>query len=531
MNARKSVPLLFISLFLILLPLQAQGHLERWNSIDIRHYRFEIDLNDSTDILRGKASFTVLFKQDSGRVILDLTGKKKDQKGMTVDSIHLTGLSCEYLHRDDKLLIKGPSGKTGSEHCYTIYYHGVPTDGLIISENRFGDRTFFSDNWPDRARHWIPVVDHPSDKATVEFLVSAPEYYGIVSIGKRVDERVINGRKTSHWHMKKPLSTKLMVIGVSPFAVDELTSSSGIPVSSWVYPQNRAAGFSDFSVALDPLDFFEDYIAPYPYSKLANVQSRTRYGGMENASCIFYHERTVNGKRNKEALFAHEIAHQWFGDAVSEFDWHHIWLSEGFATYLTDIFLEYKYGREAMMRSLLEEKKKVLEYSRRSPAPVVDTTLPVSVKLLNANSYDKGAWFLHMLRCELGDSLFRESIRSFYREYQFRNALTKDFQKVVESTAGREFEDFFHQWLYRPGHPVLSMDWEYGKRKLKLVVRQHQEDAFTFPLQVGVESKRISAQVHELRMTEKEQYFEIPLRKKPLQVVLDPDNCLLFEKF
>lgn len=531
MIARKSVLLLFISLFVILLPLQAQGHLERWNSIDIRHYRFEIDLNDSTDIIRGKASVTVRFKQDADRIILDLTGPGNSQKGMRVDSIHLTGIPCEYLHREDKLMIKNTSGKTGSEHLYIIYYHGVPTDGLIISENRFGDRTFFSDNWPDRARHWIPVVDHPSDKATVEFLVSAPEHYGIVSIGALEEEFSKNGRKHSHWHMKQPIPTKLMVIGVSPFAVDELVSSTGIPVSSWVYPQNREEGFSDFNVALDPLDFFEEYIAPYPYSKLANVQSRTRYGGMENASCIFYHERTVNGKRNKEALFAHEIAHQWFGDAVSEFDWHHIWLSEGFATYLTDIYLEYKYGREAMMRSLLEEKKKVLEYARRSLAPVVDTTLPVSVRLLNANSYDKGAWFLHMLRYELGDSLFRESLRSFYRQYQFRNALTEDFLEVVERTAGHEFEDFFHQWLYRPGHPVLSLDWEYGKGKLKLAVRQHQEDAFAFPLQVGMESKRNSSQVHEFRITEKEQYFEIPMRKKPQQVVLDPDNCLLYEKF
>ena len=131
-----------------------------------------------------------------------------------------------------------------------------------------------------------------------------------------------------------------MVIGVSPFAVQEMLSKSGIPLSSWVYPQNSEEGFFDYSIATRPLDFFESYIAPYPYSKLANVQSKTVYGGMENASCIFYHERTVTGKQDHEILITHEMAHQWFGDAVSELNWHHIWLSEGFATYLTDLYIE-----------------------------------------------------------------------------------------------------------------------------------------------------------------------------------------------
>src|SRR5207249_666261 len=126
-------------------------------------------------------------------------------------------------------------------------------------------------------------------------------------------------------------------------------SPKNIPVSAWVYPQDSAKGFYDYALATEILKFYANYIAPYPYKKLANVQSKTIFGGMENASAIFYAENSVNGERTSEDLLAHEIAHQWFGDMASETSFEHLWLSEGFATYFTDLYFEKKYGKEAMV--------------------------------------------------------------------------------------------------------------------------------------------------------------------------------------
>ena len=260
------------------------------------NYRFEINLNDTSDIIRGQTRIEILFKTDVDQFYLDFTNRNSEGIGMVTEEVLEDGNIADFIHENDRIVVTIHHAGKGSVRKYTIRYTGIPADGLIISENKFGDRTFFGDNWPNRAHHWLPVVDHPSDKALVEFLVHAPGHYGVVANGSKMVESHKDGRIFSHWKTSVPLPTKVMVIGVSPFAVQQINSTSGIPVSTWVYPQNRKEGFHDYSIAIQPLNFFEAYIAPYPFIKLANVQSKTVFGGMENASCIFYRECTVTGK-------------------------------------------------------------------------------------------------------------------------------------------------------------------------------------------------------------------------------------------
>ncbi len=515
---------------LVGLPVPGQHHFERWNTMDVQHYRFDIELSDTNDVIFGKAEVEIRFKSEVPDFRLDLVNLTQDGSGMKIDRITENGNEVPFIHENNAVQFQVKGIPEEAARKFLIEYHGIPADGLIISENKFGDRTFFGDNWPDRAHHWLPVVDHPSDKATVEFVVEAPSYYGIVSIGTKTSEIRDEQRITTHWVMNVPISTKLMVIGVSPFEVEYFESLSGIPISTWVYPQNRDAGFNDYNVAISPMNFFEKYIAPYPYSKLANVQSKTRYGGMENASCIFYHERTVTGKRDSELLFAHEIAHQWYGDAVSELDWHHVWISEGFSTYLTDLYIESEYGRDAFVASMLDEKRQVLEFARQRLAPIVDTTLPVSVKLLNKNSYEKAAWVLHMLRHELGDELFRRCLRTFYNDFKYDNALTKDFLQVVEHLSGRDFKAFFQQWFFAAGHPVLSEACKYKKGQIRLTIRQkQQQQLFQFPLEVRFELRNGSFIEQKFNISQQKETFKILSSVKPSKIILDPESWLLFE--
>jgi len=522
----------FALLFLLSFTLHAQDHHARFESIDVLHYRFEIELSDSSDVIWCKAELMIQFKKELNEFTLDLSAKNQEGSGMHIDELKENGIRAAYQHTEDGIQITATQVQPGESRKYQIFYHGIPADGLIISENKFGDRTFFGDNWPNRAQQWLPVVDHPSDKATVEFLVQAPAQYKVVSNGSKLKEQSHEGWTTTHWLTTVPLPTKLMVIGVSPFVVLTQRSSSGIPVSSWVYPQNRKEGLYDYRIATKPLDFFESYIAPYPYAKLANVQSKTVYGGMENASCIFYREGSVTGLRTNEILFAHEIAHQWFGDAVSEMDWHHIWISEGFATYFTDLYIEHTRGREAFVESLLDERKQVLSFARKRLAPVVDTTLPVSVRLLNSNSYEKGGWVLHMLRRELGDSLFQDCIQSFYEEYKFGNALTRDFQKVVEKVSGRSFEDFFQQWVYQAGHPLLSVDWKKRGKTVIVSINQHQKQSlFKFPLDIKLIDAKGESFTEILSIHSASQKFTLHPDFKPTKLILDPDTWLLYETY
>jgi len=523
-------PLLFFTLLLC-----AQDHHDRFAKIDVQHYRFELELSDQTDEIKGRAGIEVKFKDDIRSFHLDLVSASAGS-GMQVSGVTENGKAVDFSQEGEKLEINLSSRtEAGEERAYEISYQGIPKDGLVIGQNKHGDRTFFGDNWPNRARNWLPSVDHPSDKASVEFVVTAPNHYQVIANGRLVEETDLDEEtKLTHWKTDIVLPTKVMVIGVAPFAVQYLGDIQGIPMSSWVFSDDRKAGFYDYSQAAYVLDWFIDHVGPYPYAKLANVQSKTRYGGMENAGNIFYYENSVTGNRSIETLLAHEIAHQWFGNSASEANWHHVWLSEGFATYFTDLYVEGRHGRDAMVESLKEERETVLRFAAGSDRPIVDNTITNYNQLLNPNSYQKGAWVLHMLRNEIGEDAFWSGVRQYYEEYKYGNALTEDFQKIMEEASGRKLDWFFQQWVYRPGVPELEVDWKYKKRDdaIEITVRQRQKgQAYRLKLEMAFMDKKWNTlATKSVELTEKKQEFIIEgVEDKAEEVVLDPDTVLLFK--
>ena len=383
----------------------------RQPGIDVERYGFRLELRDGTKEIRGEADIHVLFKADAvAEVALDLIGSKPGAAGgMVVSSVADETGKLGFVHEGDRLRVKlGVPGTQGGRRRLTVSYAGVPSDGLLIGPNRHGELVFFGDNFPNRARHWLPVLDHPSDKAAVEFEITAPEPYQVVAPGLLVESTNLpENRRLTRYRETVPITTYCMVIGVGRFAVETIGHVGAVPVQSWVYPQERAAGFSDFRIALRPMELFSWRVGPFPYEKLANVQSKTRYGGMENASAIFYREGVVSGKGTNEGLFAHEIAHQWFGDSVTESDWDHTWLSEGFATYFTHVYHEYTAGRDAMARGLRRDRENVVRYFAKNPSSAIVTPASAALdNILSTNSYQKGGWFLHMLRRLVGDEAF-----------------------------------------------------------------------------------------------------------------------------
>ena len=503
------------------------------NNIDVLHYKFNIGLNDVNDTIHGVAEIKVKFINPSSMVDFDLTKAKANSKGMTVMNIE----GYEYtsrIHENNKLHIRLPKRyNTGDTITFVISYSGIPTDGLIISKTKFGHRSFFADNWPNRGHNWLPCHDDPADKATVEFIVTAPEHYQVVANGVQIEETSLgNGFRLTHWKEDTPISTKVMVIGVADFAVTLAGVVNGnIPVYSWVYPENKDKGFYDYEMAKDILPFFINKVGPYGYKKLANVQSKTRFGGLENANTIFYSENSVTGTRKSEGLLVHEIAHQWFGNMATEKSFGHLWLSEGFATYFTILYFENKYGKDTAIKMLKEDKEQVISFSKESNKAIVDTAETDFMKLLNANSYQKGGWILHMLRNQLGDSVFWRSIRKYYANYAGGIADTRDLQKVFESISGKDLKQFFDEWLYAPGQPELDITWRYDAKEkfLYVDVKQLQKNAFKFPLALKINtssgSKKEKVLVDKIASS-----FKIKQNEKPVSIIPDPETELLMSK-
>jgi aminopeptidase N len=498
-------------------------------ALDVQHYRFALQLNDSNNIIKGEATITIKFKQNVNEVNLDLVNKRNDGKGMTVTSVTKNGSVINFSQEAQRLIIND-AGIKDAESIYTISYEGIPADGLIISKNIFGHRTFFGDNWPNRAHNWLPCNDHVSDKASVEFIVTAPEHYQVIANGLQIEETNLpNHLKLTHWKEDVPLSPKIIVIGVADFGVNYVGDVDCVPLYSWVYPENKDSGFAHYAIAKNILPWYVQHVGPYAYKKLANVQSKTIFGGMENANTIFYFEQSVNDKA-LEALMAHEIAHQWFGNSASETDWPHLWLSEGFATYMTHLYHEEKYGVDSFNNRMRTDRDFVIAFSKRKSVPVVDTTEGNNLlALLDINSYQKGGWVLHMLRRKVGDSLFWKSIRKYYATYAGSNASTDDLKRVFEEVTNQNLETFFKQWLRTSGQPKLNIEWSYSsaKKSVTIKVEQLQNNLFEFSLQIGLVNGN-TTDVETVEMKNKIATKEISVKEKP-KIILDPNVNLLFE--
>ncbi|MFL5742197.1 MAG: M1 family metallopeptidase [Flavisolibacter sp.] len=506
----------------------AQSHGSTPDVVDVIHYRFEIELSDQSDAITGKATITVKFLAPASEIKFDLASLH-EEKGMIAFQVTEAGKELKTNQADDVLSIQLlQSARTGEERSFVVNYMGTPKDGLIISKNKYGDRTFFADNWPNRAHNWIPCIDRPDDKASFEFIVTAPSQYRVVSNGTLIEEKILDAqRKRTSWKEATALSTKVMVIGAARFAVKNYSDSPpAVPVSAWVYAQDSVRGFFDYAVAPAIVKFFSGYIAPFPYEKLANVQSKTIFGGMENASAIFYAEESVTGDRKWEDVLAHEIAHQWFGDMASEKSFAHLWLSEGFATYLTDIYLQNKYGKDTAVKRLQKEREDIVLFAQTNNHPVVDST-PDLMSLLNANSYQKGSWILHMLQWKVGDSLFQKIIQGYYQQYKGSNADTRDFEAVAERVSGRDLHDFFNFWLYQPQIPQIKLSYSNKGDHPVIMVEQTGKSVLDFWLPLGYKTAQGNIQEFALHINQRSMSFNNE-KGKGLELLLDPLTQLLF---
>lgn len=511
--------------------------------IDILNYSFQIVLSDDTDLIEVEATIDFTFKKEGMKTLrLDFVEKSSalDGKGMAVDSITEQGETVKFVHSDGILLIRLAASSADTEHRQVvIVYSGIPAAGLKIAPNKYGDRTFFSGNWPNKGRNWLPLVDHPYDKATSEFIVYAPEKYKVVSNGLLKEESTMRtGIRKTHWKQSVPIPVWQYALGVAEFAVQYVDTFDGKSIQTWVYKQDRDAGFYDFAVPTkQALSFYSEYVGPFAYEKLANIQSNSVGGGMEAASSIFYGDKSVTGERTERwrNVIIHEIAHQWFGNSVTEYDWDDVWLSEGITTYFTLLFIEHAYGRDAFVEGLKKSRETVFEFYNMNPNyRIAHDDLSDMGNVTTRMTYQKGAWIMHMLRNRIGDVGFRKGIRSYYRRFYNGNASTSDLIHEMESVSGQDLDGFFQQWLYQGGNPRLKAEWNYDSNggSLEIILNYVQGTEFQFNIPVEIEivyGDGSPSTIETLQLDEKSKKFTIPVKSEPVQLVVDPDTKLLAE--
>ncbi|HSG08779.1 MAG TPA: M1 family metallopeptidase [Longimicrobiales bacterium] len=518
-----------------------------YGDVDVIHYDAVIGLPaPGGTVIEGVATLTLRATRPGvAAAVLDFTG-------LGVTEVSVDGTPVEASHERGRLAIPLPGGAGPADtFAVRISYRGTPDDALFLGRNVHGEPVAFVDNWPNRTRFWLPTVDHPSDKATASFAVYAPEGWRVISNGRLVEENLPappaadgSTRRAWRWRTDVAVSPYNFVFGaarmdVRPVGLAACGSAPASPrpdgcveVSAWLFPEDVAQANLSFRRAAEMVDFYTDLIGPYPFEKLAHVESSTRFGGMENASAIFYTEQGLASGRNMEGTVAHETAHQWFGDSVTEADWPELWLSEGFATYFGHLYFEHAEGVADFRRRMEEDRRQVLASADVSSA-VIDREEQDLFALLNDNNYPKGGWVLHMLRGILGDETFFQGIRRYYAAFAGETATTQDLRAAMEGVSGKDLGWFFQQWLEEPGYPALSLThaWDASAGEVVVTVRQTQEaswPAFRLPLEIEVRPDAGGTERHEIELTGRAQTFRFRSAGPARQVALDPDGWVLF---
>ncbi len=515
----------------------------RQTGIDAIHYQFRLTLSDDSDAIAGEATITVKFLADKlGDIQLDLTSISGG-KGMSVTSVR-RGAAADtpgpasdaliHTHEKNRLrLVLPTASRAGQEFTFTVRYRGVPAAGLLHGQNIHGERTIFANNWPNEIRNWLPMIDHPYDKATGELIVTAPHHYQVVSNGTLVEEIDLpKGLRRTHWKQSVPIASWLYTLGVARFSAHHAGVVQGVPLQTWVFPQDRDAGLQLFEdTSRRAMNFFATQIGPYPYEKLANIQATGFSGGTEYATAIFYGEKGVNTGRGP---VVHEIAHQWWGNSVTERDWDDVWLSEGFATYFTLLFTEHDEGRDAFVDGLKRSRASIIQAEQKMPdTPVIHRNLSDMGRVLNTFVYQKGGWFLHMLRGEVGTEKFWQAIREYYRRYRDANASTAELRAVFEQVHGRPLDALFSQWLTRPGVPKIEGSWRYvpSKRAVEVALTQTQTpDPYRLAVEIGVVTQLGDVpRVERMEFAGRTATKSITVDAEPASVTIDPNTWLLME--
>jgi aminopeptidase N len=504
----------------------------RQPGVDVIHYVFRLTVNDSSDRIAGEATVTFRVVQRVPELALDLTSEANG-KGMAVSAVSVGGQPVAFKHQADRLHIPIPASATaGDELQATVTYSGLPREGLRLINNIHGERSIFSENWPNRARQWLPTLDHPSDKATGEFIVTAPAHYQVVANGVLLEELDLGGDlRRTHWKQSVPIASWLYALGVARFSVHHYAVVRGVPQQVWVFPQDRERAYQIFELTgRRAFEFFSDQIGPYPYEKLAHVQAAGLGGGTEHASAIFYGEKGVASGR---APVVHEVAHQWWGDAVTEKDWDDVWLSEGFATYFTHLYTERFDGRDAFVRNLRGDVQTILTAQKAAPdQPVIHRNLSDMSRVLNRFVYQKGGWVLHMLRGTIGTEKFWDGVREYYARFRDRNASTDDFRQVMERASGTQLTWFFDQWLKRPGMPAIRGSWHYdaAAKRIQIELAQTQEGApYRLPLEIGIVTASGPQRIERIELAAASGQFDVAADVEPSDVRLDPNSWVLMQ--
>ncbi len=438
--------------------------------------------------------------------------------------------------------------KKGAEGRVTVRYEAKPTRGMYFHRPSRAHPevplSLYTQGEATDNRHWFPCYDLPDDRMTVELFIDVPDELTTVSNGLVAGEEYTAGpRRIDHWVMSERLPSYLISVIAGPYET-WVEEHGDVVLEVNAFTGRLKEARNAFDRTGEMLDFFSDYLDhPYPYSRYAHtVVWDFLYGGMENTTSTTMNMRLLHGLEVRpnftaDSITAHELAHQWFGDLVTCETFSHIWLNEGFATYLTDLFFEHAEGiDEFRVRRWRQNRAYLVGTPRPSTLGLTRSERKDQpLELFGGKQYNRGAAILNQLRLEIGDHAFQAGVRLFLDRHNDDSATTEDLKRAFADAAGRDLSWFFTQWVYGAGYPVLRVTKEYfpDRKILSIRIRQVQPEGggqglfrLTVPIRVKTSEGFLPARATVFL---REHEFELPCASPPLHVRVN-DGCWLLAR-
>ncbi|HEX8850729.1 MAG TPA: M1 family aminopeptidase [Gemmatimonadaceae bacterium] len=511
-------------------------HGERARVYDLQHQIVHVRFDWARHAVVGSTTLRVAALDKP------LTAIPLDAVGMTIQKVSApNGARLRYDYDGRTLTVRLPGTlRPRSTTSFVVDYESVkPKKGAYFIDRR---HVLWTQGETEDNRYWVPTWDYPNDKTTWEFYIQTDTNEKALSNGAMRGQRRVGSQIEWHWVMDQPNSTYLMTAVTGDYVVLQ-DKWRNTPVGYWTYPDSVEATWRGMGKTPRMIDLFSNRTGvPYPWVKYDQVNAPDYiFGGMENVTATtqadddILHPAWAEPQANAEGLVSHELGHQWYGDYLTTKDWSHIWLNEGFATFMEQTWTELGMSRDDGDVDRLGAQRETMDADRRARRPIVyDRWVTDPLELFfSGHIYPKGATILQMLRHQLGDSTFWRAMNRYTVQHAKGNVVSDDLRQAFEQVSGRDLKSFFDKWVYGAGFPVfqVSYAWDPATRSLTLDAREvQQRDSLTgfFDPDVDVEILTDSGAVRGVvQVRGGTAHATFPLRAEPRSIRWDKGNWLL----
>ena len=509
-----------------------------------------IDINLSVDIAartaRGVVTTTVVANRDG---VKKITLNAVDFDLVSVRDPDGGELEHNYDGKTIDIVWTTPFSRGEARKVAIGYAVEKPIAGLYFSSpsEAHPDRGTWAatDHETERARHWLPCIDHPNVRTTLNFELTSDANFTILANGQKADEEIKGDKKTITWALDFPCPAYLCCFALGDFTTFDDGEFGSIPVSYYTSTEHSADRLErSFGRTKEMLEWMTKKLGvPFPFPKYFQFALPGIGGAMENISLVSWDDIFVLDETLAlewtwlvDQINVHEMAHSYFGDAVVCRDFAHVWLKESWATYMEQCWLEDKRGADERDYDFFRNGRAYFEEADSNyKRPIVTRTFDSSWDMFDRHLYPGGAARLHTLRRELGDDAFWSGVNAYLTDNLGKVVETSDFRRALEAASGRSLVAFFDQWFHTAGYPHLEVAFAYDSEKNEgtFTVTQNQvaEDGsgvFDLNLEFGwVVDGELT--VERARLRDAKNTFTFSITSDPQQVRIDPNNSVLLK--